>query len=412
MKQQNLCVLTRLAAAFAVTLWLAVPSYASEQVIYTFSDTSGGYTPLTKLVYRSGKLYGATTNGGAACKCGVVYELAPDSSGGWTYTTLYEFKGGEDGSVPVGNIIFDAAGNIYGVTGSGGEGQGFGTVYELSPGTGGKWTHAVLYSFFGSEGDGSDPDAGLIMDAAGNFYGTTSSGGTNFNGTVFELTLNSHGVWIETVLYDFDGTDGDSPRAELIMDAKGNFYGTTFSGGTNSDGVVFKLSPSSGGGWSEQVLYSFTGGQDQGFPQAPVRMDSKGNLYGTTIGTEHNILFGTVFQLTPTSSGPWTETTLHTFGLEQSDGAVPAGGLTPDADGNLYGTTNAGGTDYAGTIYKLTPGSGGTWNYDLSYTFTGGSDGGNPSAPLTFGGGAAFGPTTGGPENGQIGNEIVYEFTP
>ncbi len=385
------------------------PAGPVEQTIYTFSNSKGAYDPLTKLTAHSGNLYGASTNGGSSCKCGVVYELSPNGSGGWTYITLYAFTGGNNGSVPVGNIIFDAAGNIYGVTGSAGD-YGGGTVYELSPAGGGTWTHKDLYSFGGISNDGTGPDAGLIMDAKGNLYGTTETGGNNFYGTVYELSLGKNGLWNETILYYFNGTTGANPKAELIMDGKGNLYGTTFSGGTDSLGVVFELSPSSGGGWTESVLYSFTGGQDQGLPQAPVVRDAKGNLYGTTIGSEHNVLFGTVYELTPAAGGSYTETTLHTFGLEQTDGSIPAGGLTVDANGDLYGATNQGGIDYAGTIYKLTPGTGGTWSYGVSYVFKGGTNGGNPSTGITFAGGSGYGPTIGGPENGQIGNQIVYQF--
>jgi len=414
MKKKNLHFVFSLATAFALTLAMgsAASSAVTEQVIYTFTGVSSGFYPLTKLLYVSGKFYGATSGGGGGCKCGAFYELTPKSGGGWTYHELYSFKGGADGSTPVGNIVADAAGDFYGVTGSGGSGR-LGTVYEMSPGTGGKWTHKVIYWFGEGTNDGAAPDAGLIIDSAGNLYGTTTGAPVTY-GNVFELSLGSNGLWNLTSLHDFTGSDGASPRAELIMDAAGNLYGTTFSGGgANSDGVVFELSPSSGGGWTESVLYSFTGGQDQGHPQAPVWMDSKGNLYGTTIGTSNNILFGTVFELTPTTSGPWTETTLHTFGLQTKDGQVPAGGLTPDGKGNLYGTTTAGGINYAGTIYKLTPAAGGAWNYHLYYTFTSGSNGGNPSTPVTLGAaGNIFGPTTGGPDNGNIGAQVVYEIKP
>jgi uncharacterized repeat protein (TIGR03803 family) len=189
MTQKNLHIVAYVAAAFILTVWSAGTASAvvSEQVIYTFTGVLKGLYPLTKLVDGAGKLYGATSSGGTAtCKCGTVFGLVTKTGGGWTYRTLYSFKGGSDGSTPVGNIIFDTAGNIYGVTGSGGS-QGFGTVYELSPGTGGKWTHKVLYDFSQSP-DGNGPNAGLIMDAAGNLYGTTNSGGNNFSGTVFELS--------------------------------------------------------------------------------------------------------------------------------------------------------------------------------------------------------------------------------
>jgi uncharacterized repeat protein (TIGR03803 family) len=403
-------ILTFLAGTFLVGLCLSATASAavSEQAIYTFIGGSTAADPLTKLVYRSGKFYGASTNGGAECKCGTVYELAPNGDGGWTYHTLYEFKGGSDGLVPVGNIVFDAAGNLYGVTGSGGA-QGFGTVYELSL-TGGKWAHTVIWYFGEANNDGNSPDAGLLMDSKGNLYGTTFSGGSHFAGTVYELSLGSNGLWNETFLFDFDGTNGYAPEAELIMDAKGNLYGTTFSGGTDSDGVVFELSPDSGG-FSETVLYSFTDGADGAQPQAPVWMDSEGNLYGTTIFAPGGA--GTVFELTPSAGGSWTETTLHTFGLEFTDGSTPAGGLTSDGKGHLYGTTSQGGEDYAGTVYRLTRGSDGSWSYHLYYTFPSGSSGGNPSTPVTFGAaGNIFGATIGGPDNGATGASVAYEITP
>jgi uncharacterized repeat protein (TIGR03803 family) len=308
--------------------------------------------------------------------------------------------------VPVGNIVFDSSGNLYGVTGSGGS-LGFGTVYELSPTTEGEWTHTVIWYFGEANGDGNLPDAGLIMDAKGNLYGTTFSGGTNFNGTAYELSLGSNGLWNETFLFDFDGTNGSAPEAELIMDAKGNLYGTTFGGGANSLGVIFELSPGSGG-ISETVLYNFTGGEDGAQPQAPVWMDSKGNLYGTTWSGS-----GTVFELTPSAGGSWTQTTLHTFGQEFTDGSSPAGGLTSDGKGHLYGTTAKGGKDYAGTVYRLTRGSDGAWSYHLYYTFPSGGNGGNPSTPVTFGvAGDFFGATVGGPDNGATGASVAYEITP
>jgi uncharacterized repeat protein (TIGR03803 family) len=414
---KNLRYMICLILTTAATLCLRGVAFsaASEQVLYTFTGVPNGIYPLTKLVYTSGKIYGATSGGGAGeCKCGTVFEMTPDTGGGWTYRTIYSFAGSPDGEVPVGNIIFDSAGNLYGVTGSGGK-HGFGAVYELSPGSGGAWIEKVIYSFKASP-DGNAPDAGLIFDDAGHLYGTTSSGGDNFNGTVFKLNLEPDGNWRETTLYRFGEsgeTDGSSPRAELILDKARNLYGTTWSGGTDSDGTVFELSPVSGGGWSESVLYSFTGGQDQGLTDAPVWMDSSGNLYGTTVGAIHNVQFGTVFELSPASSGPWTETTLHTFGLNQKDGSLPAGGLTVDAKGNLYGTTSAGGIAFAGTIYELEPGPDGTWNYLLYYTFTGGSDGGVPSTPVTFGAnGVFFGPTNGGPTNGSISPGVIYEINP
>jgi uncharacterized repeat protein (TIGR03803 family) len=382
----------------------------TEEVLYTFGTPPAGAFPLTKPLYLNGKFYGTTSSGGGGCNCGTIYEFTPSASGG-IYKTIYTFKNAGDGVVPLGNIVADTSGNIYGVTGSGGAAS-VGTVWELSPGTGGTWNHTDIWDFGELENDGSGPDAGLIIDGAGNLYGTTDSGGTSFAGTVFELSPGSNGQWNESILHSFSGPDGYGPKAELIMDAKGDLYGTTMSGGTDSDGVVFKMSPVSGGGWSETVIYNFTGGGDQGFPEAPVWMDSKGNLYGTTIGTENNVLFGTVYELLRNTGGTWTESTLHTFTGDDGDGAVPAGGVTFDGKAHLYGTTSEGGTDFAGTVYQLNWQTGNTWGYDVYYTFPSGSKGGNPSTGLTLAGGKWFGATTGGPDNGDTGAQVLYEINP
>src|ERR1019366_10683573 len=159
-----------------------------------------------------------------------------------------------------------------------------GTVFELTPGADGSWTEKVLYSF-GNYPDGSEPSAGLVFDAAGNLYGTTSLGGTYAYGTVFELTPTIGGSWIETVLYSFGGgTDGDGPLAGLIFDAAGNLYSTTLRGGTYNYGTVFELTPIAGGGWTEKLLHSFIyDGTDGNLPYAGLIFDAAGNLYGTTV---------------------------------------------------------------------------------------------------------------------------------
>lgn len=407
-----------LLAAFvivAIGLTASASADGTEQVIFTFGTAPAGAFPLTKPLHLQEKFYGTTSSGGGGCNCGTVYELT-SSARGRTYQTIYRFKGGSDGLVPLGNLVADPVGNIYGVTGSGGT-SNMGTVYEMSPGSGGTWTHKVIYAFGEANSDGSGPNAGLIIDAAGNLYGTTRSGGSNtFDGTVYELSLGSNGLWNETILHSFSGPDGYAPEAELIMDKAGNLYGTTMTGGTNSDGVVFRVTPVSGGGWSETVLYNFTGGEDQGFPEAPVLMDTNGNLYGTTAGSgicNVGLGCGTVYELTPHSDGTWTETTLHILGEDgNADGQVPAGGLTSDGKGHLYGTTNKGGTDFAGTVYRLTREAGGTWSYSVFYGFPSGSKGGNPSTGVTLAGGQLFGVTTGGPDNGNTGAQVFYGINP
>jgi uncharacterized repeat protein (TIGR03803 family) len=207
-------------------------------------------------------------------------------------------------------------------------------------------TETILHAF-GAGADGATSVAGLVMDGSGNLYGTTEFGGTNNQGTVFKITPTG----TESVLYSFGATttDGDNPLAGLIMDASGNLYGTTVRGGANGVGTVFKITPTG----TESVLYSFGATTTDGAgPMAGLVMDGSGNLYGTTEGGGTNITFGTVFKITPTGS----ETILHSF-AGGADGAAPAAGLIIDSSGNLYGTTTGGfnNTGTAGTVFEITP---------------------------------------------------------
>src|ERR1019366_2578878 len=273
---------------------------------------------------------------------------------------LHNFNNdGTDGYYPEVGLIVDAAGNLYGTTTAGGA-YNSGTGFELTPAAGGGWTETVLHNF-GNGTDGATPYAGLIFDAAGNLYGTTQYGGTYGVGTVFELTPAGGGSWTEKVLYSFNhnGADGGVPAAGLIFDAAGNLYGTTVNGGTGSNcvlgcGTVFELTPAAGGGWTEQVLHSFNNnGADGSTPFAGLIFDAAGNLYGTTFaGGTYG--YGTVFELTPAAGGGWTETVLHNFG-NGTDGTAPYAGLIFDAAGNLYGTTFVGGTYGYGTVFEVTP---------------------------------------------------------
>ena len=281
---------------------------------------------------------------------------------------LHSFGNGTDGRGPVGGLIFDAAGNLYGMTIQGGTycsgSGGCGTVFELTPAAGGSWTEQVLYSFcpqgLPCTTDGYYPRAGLIFDGAGNLYGTTDNGGTYHDGTVFELTPAAGGTWTEKVLHNFNlnGTDGALPLGSLILDAAGNLYGTTSNGGTyTSRGTVFELTPTAGGGWTETVLHSFGNGTDGVTPEAGLIFDAAGNLYGTTTGGG-TYYGGTVFELTPAAGGGWTEQVLHSFG-SGTDGAYADTGLIFDAAGNLYGTTDDGGTYTScpggcGTVFEIT----------------------------------------------------------
>jgi uncharacterized repeat protein (TIGR03803 family) len=236
----------------------------------------------------------------------VILAVAPATWAQAKYKTLYQFTDGKDGGQPSAALTFDHEGNLYGTTCCGGDSsQGDGTVFKLTR-SGQSWTESVLYSFSGGT-DGADPEASVIFDADGNLYGTTTNGG-NSNcafgcGVVFELTPNSGGGWTEQVLHRFagDGRDGAVPTAGLIFDSSGNLYGTTSRGGAQDEGTIFQLTPHPGKAWEEKVLYDFVDGSVGGSTSGLI-LDAKGNLYGTRqFGGTHNL--GTVFKL-GRSKGP------------------------------------------------------------------------------------------------------------
>jgi uncharacterized repeat protein (TIGR03803 family) len=297
----------------------------------------------------------------ASGRGGTVFELSPDQTRtAWTETTLYNFcmqSGCADGTSPIGGLIGDAAGNLYGTTGGGGA-NGEGTVFELTPDkTGTTWSETVLYSFCVECIDGQNPQAALIMDGVGNLYGTTYGGGAKGGGTVFELSPDKTGtIWTETVLYGFpcptNGCiDGTADPSGLIMDGAGNLYGTTVEGGAYKEGTVFELSPDKPRtAWTEMDLYSFgKAGDSSGYwPVGGVIMDNAGNLYGTTSDDGSG---GAVFELSPGADG-WRETVVYVF-RRAVDGVSPNAGLIMDEDGNLYGTTEGGGINERGVVFEL-----------------------------------------------------------
>jgi uncharacterized repeat protein (TIGR03803 family) len=341
---------------------------------------------------------------------------------------LHSFGNGSDGAIPVGGLVMDTAGNLYGTTYQGGihfcQGIGTcGTVFEFSPREGGGWTETVLHNF-GNGTDGFFPEAGLVMDSAGNLYGTTLAGGihTCDCGTVFELSPREGGGWTEKVLHSFNGEGRSYPEAGLTMDSVGNLYGTTTVGGTHNWGTVFELSPRQDGNWNEKVLHSFElNGSDGAYLYSGLIFDAAGNLYGTTymggINSCDNLGCGTVFELTPNGDGSWTETVLYSFRSED-DGTNPTAGLIFDGAGNLYGTTPGGGLHYCygppgcGTAFQLSPRPGGGWSERLIHIFytSGTHDGSQPWAGLIFdAAGNLYGTTTGG---GIHRGGTVFELIP
>jgi uncharacterized repeat protein (TIGR03803 family) len=277
-----------------------------ERPLYSFGNSvDDGAFPYSGLAFDSaGNLYGTTSQGGMTClmfTCGTVYELMPTADGSWKEKILVRFDGG-DGIAPTGGVIFDGAGNLYGTASQGGVLQcsgdsgtaGCGTVFKLSPNADGSWTQTVLHRFV----NGFYPYGSLVFDGLGNLFGTTFSGGQVDSGTIFELTANADGSWTEKIIYNFGerSTDGILPFAGLLYH-NGNFYGTTTQGGTSaySNGTVFELKPRVGGGWGEAVLHSFRG-TDGSAPWAGLIVDAVGNLYGTTIFGGPNG-GGTVFEI-------------------------------------------------------------------------------------------------------------------
>jgi uncharacterized repeat protein (TIGR03803 family) len=328
----------------------------SESLLYSFgiSSVNGAFPSSGVLLDAPGNLYGVTYQGGDS-NVGTVYELSPDGSGGFTETVLYSFKNdNQDGAIPYGNLTMDSAGNLFGTTSAGGTSFS-GTVYELKHQSTG-WQETVLYSFKHDGLDAHSPVTGLTFDAAGNLYGVTSTGGANTGGTVYQLAPQPSGEWIERVIHNFNatGTTGTNPVGRLTVDSAGNLYGTTYWGGLHSGGTFFEMKRK-GGAWMERELYSFSNdGIDGIHPHGGLVFDASGNLYGTTFegGAAGK---GTLFRLSPHKNGIWTETVLHNFRPNGTDGTLPDSDLIMDAAGNLYGTTSLGGTSHGGTVFEFTP---------------------------------------------------------
>jgi uncharacterized repeat protein (TIGR03803 family) len=366
-------------ASGAGVLYKLTPA-GRETVPYTFTGGTDGMGPYAGLVGDpSGNLYGTAAYGGAA-GLGVVFELSPAGD----QTVLYGFPRTLGGYGPNSGVSIDSSGNLYGTTPLGGA-SGAGVVYEISGGH-----ETVLYTFTGGA-DGNQPNAGVIRDSSGNLYGTTFNGGASGYGAVYEVDAAGS----ETVLYSFiGGPDGSNPYAGVVRDSSGNLYGTTWYGGTEDAGVIYKVNTSG----QETVLYNFTGPTGSSRSYSALFLDSSGNLYGTEYAGG-SAGFGAVYELP--AGGQFTVLYNFTGG---TDGRYPYAGVVRDTAGDIYGTTEAGGAYSGGVVYMLTPGGSET----VLHSFTGGSDGDFPNAGLirdasdNFYGTTAYG--------GASGFGVVYEL--
>jgi uncharacterized repeat protein (TIGR03803 family) len=390
----------------------------TEKVIYSFAGSSDGEYPSSDLTLDSeGNLYGTTTYGGeATCiyqhqtfpGCGTVFELKRTADG-WTEQILYKFNFSGDGSggaLPTAGVIFDKAGNLYGTTEGLPDECGQGNVFELTPNTQGVWTETVLFRFPCSYGA---PNSDLVFDSKGDLLGTTGS-------LVYELVPQANGSWVEVTLHTFDGApDGSIPSSSVVLDSLGHVYGMTLYGGTGSClpgcGIVYKLAPQSRVNWTETVLYNFIqGGGHAVYPSGGLILSNAGYLLGTSAAGGNGL--GTVFKLTKSQANSVNQSVLYRF-YGNPDGASPVGRVVEVADA-LFGVTSRGGTSGAGTVFGLKYSKASGWRERVLHSFAGGSDGSTPLAGVVSDAqGNLYGTTEyGGTGICNRGCGTVYEITP
>jgi hypothetical protein len=390
-----------LALAFLFFALLLIAAHRAqaqtETVLYNFAGSPDGANPGSALTPDgAGNFYGTTSFGGLGY--GTVYELSPNGSGGWIEAVLYRFTKGSYGvSAYPSGVIFDSLGNLYGVTTYGGA-NGYGAVFELIK-VDGLWTEAVLHNFADGS-DGAYPYGGVIMDSKGNLYGGTIQGGSNSVGTFYELSPSGSG-WTEAVIYNYDFNG-------LTMDAAGNILGVALDDGKPS---IIEQSPNGNGGWNQSVIHSFS-------PQLglsnPV-FDQAGNIYCAIASGKRGTGHGSVYKFTRGKKGKWTGKAIPLEG--GADGSDP-GGIVLDSAGNIYGIMTFGGTGEgtagAGTVYELVaPVGTGLYQEKLLSTFNG-ADGTEPLGTLVLdGSGNLYGTTEYGGEFGApYGDGVVFEVTP
>lgn len=407
------------SSAFAFLLAAAVLAAPRSQaqtfkVIYSFTGHDSAEHPIAGLtIDQHGNLYGTTAWGGAFGS-GTVYELRPTPSG-FAYSELHDFGHGSDGNFAWGGVTLGPNGTLYGTTAGGGI-RDDGTVYQLRPPSGSchsascPWVETVLYRFTG-DSDGRNPQAGVILDNQGNIYGTNVNGGGGKVGVVYEMSPSAGGYTFQ-VLYTFtDDADGGNPSSLLIFDSAGNLYGTAAVGGNSGCqgfgcGTIYELTPSAAG-WSERTLYTFQNGNDGGDPAAGLISDGAGNFYGATPSGAHN--GGSVFELSPGVES-WNFNLAYDL---TGVGPGPEENLVRDSAGNLYGSSWGDGLYGQGAVFKLTPNGDGGWTYTSLHDFTGGSDGGAAEGNLVMDSqGNLYGTSYEGglASCGRCG--VVYEITP
>jgi uncharacterized repeat protein (TIGR03803 family) len=363
-------------------------------VLYAFQGLLDGASPVGGVTLGpSGVIFG-TTSAPEQSGFGTIFALIP-AGDRYAHATLYRFAGPPDGSSPTGNVLEDASGNLFTTTQRGGRSNS-GTAVALSPGAAG-YRETERFSF--KKTDGTSPVDGFVASGSV-LYATASEGGKFGYGAIVAFTLPG---FKEHSVYDFTGgDDGGAPRSGLVRDGDGALYGTTFYGGAAGYGVVFRFVPSGRNG-TEDVVWTFgTSSQTDGeHPQTSVLLDGDGNIYGTTQYGGSNAL-GVVFKLSPESGG-YVESILHDFG-GPADGSKPSSGLTVSG-GLLYGVTSIGGADNDGTIFEISPTGA---QYAVVHDFEG-TDGAYPRANLYPRGNALYGETT---EGGPAGFGVVFRFVP